>query len=306
MKTSFYRRNEIIMGRKYNNSLLMLISSMLIFGTIGIFRRYIPLSSAILACARGFLGGIFLLLCIVFKGKSLKFNFTRKQIILLCITGVVLGANWILLFESYNYTSIAVSTLCYYMQPTIVILLSPLLFKEKLTLKKLICVIISVVGIALVSGITSVENIGMSDITGILFGLGAAVLYSAVVILNKKNPIEDAYGKTIVQLFSAAIILVPYLMLTENFGAISLDTTAVIMIIIVGILHTGVAYALYFGSMNNLNSQTVAVMSYIDPIFAIILSAVFLKESMTVFAIIGAVMVIGAAIFSEVDIPRKA
>lgn len=289
------------MTKNHNNSLLMLISSMLIFGTIGIFRRYIPLSSGILACTRGFLGGIFLLLCIILKEKSLRFNFSRNQVILLCITGAVLGANWILLFESYNYTSIAISTLCYYMQPTIVILLSPVFFKEKLTLKKLVCVVISVVGISLVSGITSVDKISLSDITGILFGLGAAVLYAAVVILNKKNPIEDAYGKTVVQLFSVAIILVPYLLLTENFEGISLDTTAVIMLVIVGILHTGIAYVLYFGSMNNLNSQTVAIMSYIDPIFAIILSAVFLKEAMTVFAIIGAVMVIGAAIFSEID-----
>lgn len=292
------------MENRHNNALLMQISSMLIFGTIGIFRRYIPLSSGILACARGFLGGIFLLLCIVLRGKSLKFNFSRKQLIFLCITGAVLGANWILLFESFNYTSIAVSTLCYYMEPTIVILLSPLFFKEKLTLKKLICAAVSVVGIALVSGITSIDNIGLPDIKGILFGLGAAVLYSAVVILNKKNPIEDAYGKTTVQLFSAVIILLPYLLLTEDFGGISLDTTAVIMLIVVGVLHTGVAYALYFGSMNNLNSQTVAVMSYIDPIFAIILSAVFLKETMTAFSIIGAVMVIGAAIFSEIDVPR--
>jgi len=293
------------MAKERNNSLLMLIGSMLIFGTIGIFRRYIPLSSEMLACARGFLGGSFLLLCLLFGRKSLHFNFSNKQILFLCLTGVVLGANWILLFESYNYTSIAVSTLCYYMQPTIVILLSPLFFKEKLTVKKLVCVVVSIVGIALVSGITKAAAIGVRDVKGILFGLGAAALYSAVVILNKKNPVEDAYGKTIIQLYSAAVILVPCLLLTGDFSGISLEITAVIMILVVGIFHTGVAYALYFGSMNQLNSQTVAIMSYIDPVFAITLSAVFLKEAMTVFTIIGAVMVISAAVFSEIDLSRK-
>jgi drug/metabolite transporter (DMT)-like permease len=293
------------MKNNQRNSLFMLICSMLIFGTIGIFRRYIPLSSEMLACTRGFLGGFFLLVCILIKGKSFKFGFSKKQIFLLSVTGVVLGANWIFLFESYNYTSIAVSTLCYYMQPTIVMLLSPVLFQEKLTLKKLVCVIISIVGIALVSGVTNISDIGLSDIKGIIFGLGAADLYSMVIILNKKNPIDDVYGKTIVQLFSAAIILLPYLFLKEDINDISLNTTALIMIFVVGILHTGIAYALYFGSMNGLKSQTVAVMSYIDPISAIILSAVLLKEKMTILSIIGAIMVMGAAIVSEINLSVK-
>lgn len=293
------------MKENHNNTLLMLISSMLIFGTIGVFRRYIPLSSSMLACARGFLGGSFILICSLFKGRKMKFNYSRKQILLMCVTGMVLGTNWILLFEAYNYTSIAVATICYYMEPTIVILLSPLLFKEKLTIKKICCVIVSIVGIGLVCGITNVSDIGISDIKGILFGLGAAVLYSTVVILNKKNPIEDPYGKTTIQLFSAAIILVPYLLLTENFGTISLDITAVVMIFLVGIIHTGLAYALYFGSMNGLSSQTVAIMSYIDPIFAIILSSVFLKEEMTAFNVMGAIMVIGVAVFSEIKFKKR-
>jgi len=290
---------------KHYKSRLMFISSMLIFGSIGIFRRYIPLSSGILACTRGFLGGSFMLLCYTVKERKLRFKINRKQFFLLCITGAFIGVNWIFLFESYNYTSVAVSTLCYYMQPAIVILLSPLFFKEKLTVKKLSCVVSSVIGIALVSGVTSVRSIGLTDIKGIIFGLLAAVFYSAVVIMNKKNPVDDTYGKTIVQLFSAAIILLPYLLFTGNLRGISIDVKSVIMIIIVGVLHTGIAYALYFGSLNHLSSQTVAIMSYIDPIFAIILSTVFLKEPMTIFSAVGAVMVIGAAIISETDVFYK-
>lgn len=289
------------MDKNHGKSLAMLTGSMLIFGSIGIFRRYIPLSSGMLACTRGLLGGIFLLAVAAVKGKSFKFKSSRRQFITLCITGAAIGVNWMLLFESYNYTSIAVSTLCYYMQPAMVILLSPIFFKEKLTVKKLVCVFISVLGIALVSGITDVSSIGLSDMKGMLFGLGAAVCYSAVVILNKKNNVEDMYGKTIVQLLSAAIVLFPYIFLTEKIDGTSLDATSVILIIIMGILHTGVGYALYFGSMNSLKSQTVAIMSYIDPVFAIILSAAVLKERMTVFSVLGAVMVIGAAIVSEID-----
>lgn len=292
------------MEKKNTTPALMMLASMLIFGTIGIFRRYIPLPSAMLACVRGLLGGAFLLIVVVCKGKGLRFKLTGKQFLLLCITGVALGLNWMLLFEAFNYTSIAVATLCYYMEPTIVILLSPILFKEKLSPRKMICVLISVIGIALVSGIADVKGITSADLKGILFGLAAAALYSTVVILNKKNPIEDAYGKTIVQLFAAAVVLFPYILLTNDFGSISLDGRAVVMILIVGIVHTGVAYALYFGCMNLLKSQTVAVMSYLDPVSAIFLSAIFLDEPITLLVAVGAILVLGAALISEV-VPEK-
>lgn len=284
--------------------LISLIGSMLIFGTIGIFRKYIPLSSALLACARGFIGGLFLLFFVSLKKKKVFSVFSAKQIILFCITGVFLGTNWILLFEAYNHTTVAVATLCYYMEPTIVILLSPLFFGERLTLKKSVCAAVSIIGIALVSGITGFSGVGTADITGILCGLGAALLYSAVVILNKKNPSENAYGKTIIQLLSAAVVLLPYILLTENIKGTSVDAKAIVMVLTVGILHTGIAYALYFGSINSLNSQTVAIMSYIDPVSAIILSALFLNEKMTVFSAIGAVLIIGAAIISETEFDK--
>ncbi|MCQ2500819.1 MAG: DMT family transporter [Lachnospiraceae bacterium] len=293
------------MEKKTTTPALMMLGSMLIFGTIGIFRRYIPLPSAMLACVRGLLGGSFLLLVVLAKGKGFHWNLTKKQFLLLCVTGVALGLNWMLLFEAFNYTSIAVATLCYYMEPTTVILLSPLLFKEKLSAKKLVCVVISVIGIALVSGIADIEGITSADLKGILFGLAAAALYSTVVIMNKKNPVDDAYGKTIVQLFAAAVVLLPYILLTADFGSISLDGRAWVMILIVGIVHTGVAYALYFGCMHQLKSQTVAVMSYLDPVSAIFLSAIFLNEPLTLLVAVGAFMVLGAALFSELGPLKK-
>lgn len=280
-----------------NNGILMMAAAMLIFGTIGIFRKYIPLSSEVLACARGFLGGTFLLLCLLIKNKAVAFNFTKPQFLLLCFTGLMLGSNWILLFEAYNYTSIAVATLCYYMAPTIVILLSPFVFGERLTAKKMVCVVIALLGIALVSGVLDSDGVG--DLRGVLFGLGAAVLYAAIVILNKKYPIADVYGKTIVQLYGAGILLVPYLFFTSSFTAVDFDGMAIVMLLIVGIIHTGIAYALYFGSLDKIKSQTVAMMSYIDPIFAILLAALLLQEPMTTLTLVGAVMVIGSAFISE-------
>jgi len=279
-------------------SYMMLITSMLIFGTIGIFRRYIPLSSAMLAFSRGILGSVCLILFIMLKKHKLP-KIEKKTLFLLIITGALIGLNWILLFEAYNYTSVAIATMCYYMQPTIVILLSPLVLREKLAMKKLLCAATAIVGMIFISGMLEGNGVGTKDTMGILCGLGAASLYATVVILNKKIQIEDAYQKTIIQLSSAAAVLIPYLFITENLSEIKLDVLAILMVLVVGIVHTGIAYALYFGSMKNLKSQSIAVLSYIDPVFALLLSAVVLSEKLTVFGVIGAVLIIGSAMISE-------
>lgn len=187
------------------------------------------------------------------------------------------------------------------MQPMIVILLSPITFQERITIKKGFCAISSIIGMVFVSGMMDNAGINAQDITGILWGLGAAVFYSLVVIMNKKVQIKDVYEKTIIQLASSAIILIPYLLLTENWSAIALDTMAVVMVLIIGIVHTGIAYALYFGSMKDLKAQSIAVLSYIDPVFALLLSAGVLHEKLSVFGVAGAVLILGSALISEIN-----
>lgn len=288
------------MAQKKNNATLLYVIAMLIYSSIGIFRRFIPMSSVALAFSRGLIGGVFLLLWLAATGGSLKLGISKKKKWMLCLTGVVLGGNWILLFEAYKYTSVAVATLCYYMEPTILILISPLVFKEKLTARKLICALVSLLGMVLVSGVTEGKELLSSNWTGIGFGLGAAVLYTTVVILNKKNPVENAGGKTMLQLFSSSAVLLPYLLLTEGVSGFQLDGMGIAMLLIVGIVHTGIAYVLYFGSIQRLRSQTVAVLSYIDPVGAIVLAWLILGEGMTLAEIIGAVMILGAAMASEI------
>ncbi len=275
---------------------------MLIFGTIGIFRRFIPLPSASLAFFRGAVGALFLILFVKIRGGRIRHGIGMKKVLLLFITGSLIGFNWIFLFEAYNHTTVAVATLCYYMQPTIVILLSPLLFRERLSAKKGICAAVAIIGMVFISGIVESGIPQLSQAKGILFGLAAASLYAFVVILNKKIPGIDPYEKTIIQLGSAAVVLIPYLFLINGFQAftsIGNHALTICMLLIVGFVHTGIAYALYFGSMDKLKIQTVAIFSYIDPIAALILSACFLHETMSIYGMIGAVMILGAAFISE-------
>lgn len=289
-------------------ALLMLASSMLIFGTIGLFRRYISLSSGLLAFSRGSLGALFLGLFLMIRRlpeqrlKKRKGSWNRASapvFFLLILSGALIGVNWILLFEAYNYTTVATATLCYYMQPTIVILLSPLFFHERLTAKKLVCAFLAVLGMFLVSGAAG-EGIPQGDaFRGILCGLGAAALYASVVIMNKCIRNIDPYLKTILQLASASVCLLPYLAVTGQLSYVKLDSFSLLMLLVVGIVHTGIAYTLYFGSTDGLRAQTIALFSYIDPVSALFISVLFLHEPMGAAGLAGAVLILGAAFAAE-------
>lgn len=283
----------------YNKSYIMLISSMLIVGTIGIFRRFIPLSSALLAFFRGVIGAAFLGAFLILKNRAGRQRIAGKKLVGLILNGAFIGINWILLFEAYNYTTVAKATLCYYMEPTIVLLLSPLVFKERLSLKKGICALTALVGMVLISGVIGMENFQGHDMRGVLLALGAACFYALVVIINKKIGEFDAYEKTTIQLFSAAIALLPYLLITGSFLNIQFDFKMIVLLLIVGILHTGIAYVLYFGSMSGLKAQTISALSYIDPVVAFAVSTLILREPITVAAVMGAVLIIGAALVGE-------
>ena len=290
---------------KETNAKASLILAMVIFGTIGIFRKYIPLPSGIVACARGLLGVAFLLVFIKIKKIKMDREAIKKHLWILLVSGGFIGLNWVLLFESYRYTSVAVATLCYYMAPIFVMIVSPFLLKEKLTVKKVLCVIVALIGMVFVSGVLDGGGSDVSEMKGILFGLGAAALYATVIMMNQKLREVPTYDKTIMQLGAAAVVLIPYILFVEDLSAVVLTPLIVFMLIIVGVVHTGIAYALYFGSMNGLKAQTVALFSYIDPIVAIILSAMFLKEPMTIYSAIGAVLVLGATMISELPEKRK-
>ena len=277
----------------------MLAGAAAIFGSIGLVRRLIPLDSAVIACVRGFVGAAFLLLFLFIRGGKLTRDAIRANGKLLVLSGAAIGLNWILLFEAYNYTTVAVATLCYYMSPVFVMLLSPFLLGEKLTRRKLICVLTALFGMVLVSGVFSEGVGGAESCKGVLFGLSAAVLYASIIMMNQRIREIPTYDKTIVQLTMAAVVALPYVLATQDFAAMTLTVPTVILLLVAGVVHTGFAYALYFGSMDALSAQTVALYGYIDPAVAILLSAFVLKEALDAFGIIGAVLILGATLVSE-------
>lgn len=273
---------------------------MTIFGTIGIFVRFIPLPSGTVAFFRGFIGVAFLICAMLLKKRKPDFKAVKKNLAVLTVSGVFIGLNWIMLFEAYRRTAIPTATLCYYMSPTFVVLLAPVFLKEKFSLKKTLCSFTALLGMVFVTGVFSSGEKTELSFSGILFALGAAALYAGVTMLNRKLKDISGNDSTVFQLIAATAVMLPYMLFEdvpqEGFTALSL-----ILLLTVGIIHTGIAYSLYIGSIKNLSAQTVAIFGYIDPVVSLILSAVVLNEKLDIFGYIGAVLIIGSAVFSETD-----
>lgn len=277
---------------------------MIVFGTIGLLVKNINLSSAEVALFRAIIATIIIFIYKIIRGKSLRFKEFKKDIPILFISGVAMGGNWILLFEAYNYTSISIATLSYYFAPVIVMIVCPIIFKEKLTLKQIICFFMATVGLIMIIGLSREES-GSSNIVGIIFGLSAAVLYAIVIILNKFIKKVTGIDRTLIQFIAAIIVLIPYVSLTTGINVGNLDKKGLISLLTLGVVHTGIAYCLYFKSLKNLKGQEAAILSYIDPLVAVVLSVAILGESISYLQILGGIMILGFTLLNEINIKDK-
>ena len=287
--------------RKTMSRRWMLIASMSIFGTLGIFVRNIPVSSGELALYRAVLAVLLISVFLLITKQKIPFANMKKELPLLLASGVAIGINWILLFEAYKYTTVSVATLSYYFAPVIVTLVCPILFKEKLTKKQFTCFFMSTVGLVLITGLGEIG--GGKDFIGILFGLGAAAFYATVILLNKFIRNVEGIHRTLLQFIAAVVTLVPYVLLTGGVTLGGLNGFGWANLLIVGLIHTGVTYCMYFSSLKELPGQKAAILSYIDPLVAVLISVTILGESMTLWQVIGGMLILGFTLWNEIS-PR--
>lgn len=279
---------------------IRLISSMLIFGSIGAFVKNINLSSMDIAFLRAVIGCIFLTCTGLFIRQKVSFRLIKKNLLLLVISGVAIGFNWILLFQAYKYTTLSNATLSYYFAPVFVLILSPVILKEKLTISKVLCITAAMTGLFMILNVNGSSTVGSyNHIKGILYGLSGAALYASVILMNKFIKDLSGFETTLIQLSAAALVLLPSILYEHSLNLSSLSLRAIIFIFVVGIIHTGIAYLLYFTSMKEINGQSIAILSYIDPIFAVFISVVFLGESMTHLHAVGGILILGSTFLSE-------
>ena len=282
---------------------LMLIASMTIFGTIGVFVRNIPVTSGELALYRAILAALLIGVYLFITKQKIPFDEIKKELPLLLISGIAMGFNWILLFQAYKYTTISVATLSYYFAPVIVTVACPFLFREKLTSKQILCFVMSTVGIILITGIGDLSA-GSAHLIGILFGLGAAVLYATVILINKFIQNVDGIHRTFLQFLAAILVLIPYVLATSGITLSGMSVKGWMNLLIVGLFHTGITYCMYFTALKDIPGQKAAILSYIDPLVAVLISVTLLSEPLTLWQAIGGLLILGFTLWNELT-PKK-
>ena len=282
--------------KKENISKILMAVAMFIFGTLAPFVRNINVSSGELALYRAVMAALLVGGFLLITRQKLSFSGIKKELLLLLLSGAAMGVNWILLFEAYKYTTVSVATLSYYFAPVIVMIVCPLIFKERLTAKQIICFVMSTAGLVLITG---TAGGGAKDLLGIAFGLGAALFYATVMLLNKFIKGITGIQRTFIQFIAAIVVLVPYIAFTGGFTLGGLNRVGWVSLLVVGIIHTGITYCMYFSALKELPGQEVAILSYIDPLVAVLVSVIVLRESITIPQIIGGVLILGFTLWSE-------
>ncbi len=272
------------------------IAAVILYGTIGMCLRYVRVPSEIVAMCRGIIGSAFILVWMKCQGQRMDWQAVRGNWKWLIVAGVSLGLNWIFLFAAYMRTTVAIASLCNYMAPLIVILISPAVLRERLDKRKLPCVAAALLGIFLVSG---AWNGRTGSPAGVVLGLLAAVCFVVIVICNRRLRDIPALDRSVIQLALSAVTILPYVLLKNRGTPLETDLPSILILLMLGLLHTGFAYCLYFRGMASLPVQTVAILGYLEPVVSVLCSALFLREAMGAAGWIGAVLIIGAAVVSE-------
>ena len=273
---------------------------MVIFGTNGLIVANISLGSAEIVLMRTFLGSLFLLAIVLVK-RSFSFAELKADLIPATIGGAALGLNWVLLFSAYRSAGVGLSTLTYYCGPIIVLALSPVLFREKLTWNKLLAIAAVAVGMFCITG--DIEP-GSDVQTGILFGGGAALLYASLIVANKRVKRLSGLNCAMYELIVAFFVVLIYLVASNVKLPVIPAAEDIVWVLAIGLVNTGLAYYLYFSSLQKLPGQTVALVCYIDPLTALLVSGAFLGEKLFAVQIAGAVLILGGACLGELKFKK--
>ncbi len=281
--------------RMNNKAFFKYIFALLLFGSNGIVASFIDLSSQNIVLLRTLIGSVLLIAIFFISGGRLTFYKYKKQSLFLAVSGIAMGTSWMFLYEAYARIGVSIASLLYYCGPVIVMALSPLLFKERLTANKIIGFLAVVVGVVFING-NAFD--GKGDMFGIACGLLSAVMYAFMVICNKKAKDIVGLENSTLQLTIAFLTVAVFVGLKQGH-AMQISSTSILPIFMLGLLNTGIGCYFYFSSIGKLKAQTVAICGYLEPLSAVLFSTLFLKEVMLPFQIAGAVLIIGGATIGE-------
>lgn len=272
---------------------LKYISALLLFGLNGIVAAQIPLTSTEIVVLRSFFGTVFLIVLLAVTRQKLTCLRRPRQAVLVAISGAAMGASWLLLYRAYELVGVSIATLLYYCGPVLVMALSPIFFKEKLAIPKIIGIIVVFCGVIMLNGVGG----GTLDALGLLCGIGGAALYVLMVITNKKAGLPGLENTAVQLLFGFLAAAVFYLLQGGAVPTVPAESWG--WVLLLGLVNTGFGCWLYFSSIGTLPVQTVSVLGYLEPLSAVLFSVVLLHEALTPARWLGAAMIVGGAMAAE-------
>lgn len=275
-------------------ALIKYLCALILFGLNGIVASHISMNSYEIVFLRTLIGSILLILLFLIGKGKFHIRTNKRDTLFIVLSGIAMGASWMFLYEAYQQIGVSFSSLLYYCGPVIVMVLSPLIFKEKFTVPKIVGFVTVLAGIVLVNGATSV---GMNK-WGIFCGGMSALMYFFMVTLNKQAKKINGMENSVIQLVVSFLTVAVFVGFKEAF-VIHVPNGAWPWILVLGIVNTGIGCYLYFSPLSKLPVQTVAICGYLEPLSAVVFAAVLLRERMTPLQIIGAICIIGGAMIGE-------
>lgn len=290
---------------------LKLIFIYITFGTIGLVTHFIPLSSAVIVFYRALLGGIYIIVAAMLSKQTINVRLMIDNFAILIVTSFFMGLNWVLQFEAFRVSTVAIGTVCYNTMPIFLVVIASFMFKERITLKTVICIITASLGIFLVSNVIN-TGIRSNEVLGCFYGVLGAIFYALILIYNRKITHIEMHDKIIFQFLFSAFIMALYVLFIEKSSFVFDDRlpmretlVGVICILLLSFFHTGFCYVHYFSAAARLKAETVAILTYLDPVVALLLSVFVLKEKMTSLQLVGAILILASALANELIKVKK-
>lgn len=270
------------------------ITALLLFGANGVVASFIALGSGQIVLLRSVLGSATLLALFYLGGGRLSGLGSRRDVALLAVSGAAMAADWLLLYEAYARIGVGLSILINYTGPALVIALSPVVLRERLSAGKLCALALALCGAVLISG--RAVSAG-TDAAGIVCAALSAAAYAVMVLSNKLTTrIKGADNALLQMLFTCAAVALCSVLRGEV--RMSIAASDLLPILLLGVVCTGLACRLYFSSIGELPAQTVAICGYLEPLSAVLLSALILGECMSPVQLLGAALIILGSFFA--------
>lgn len=282
-------------GIMRNRDALKYLAAVILFGSNGVVASHIAMSSYDIVFTRTLIGALFLSAVFIASRAKPSFRSHKRHFTFLLASGVAMGTSWLFLFEAYRQVGVSVATLAYYCGPVIVMVLAPVVFKERLAASSVIGFVTVLVGMLCVDGRALVQ--GQVSL-GLVFGVLSAVAYAAMVILNKKAGSITGLENPMWQLIAAFVTVAAFVGVKQGF-AVHVPAGSWVPVLVLGLLNTGVGCYLYFSSIGSMRAQSVAILGYLEPLSALLFAAAFLGEALNPLQAIGAVLILGGAVFGE-------